>query len=145
MDKFIISKKLPLKVNEAWTWITESSKTEKWYGPFRVEGDALFTKLIQEEGQPEVEGRILDCKPNETLKLKLGTTDDSWIIELKVDESKEESIVKLIQDKTGTEMDPWIEAGWVFYLDCLEAAILEKPMPVFDNYAPGEEAPSYEG
>lgn len=144
-NKFEIIKTIPRDINETWSWISESDKTEKWYGPFRVEGDVLYTTLIQEEGRPEVEGRILQCKSKELIELKLGTTEDSWIIKLVLNEVLDGTKVTLYQDKTGTKIDPWIEAGWVFYLDCLLAAVNKTVMPMFEDYAPEGDAPTYEG
>ena len=108
---------------------------------------AMFYILhsYNEEGRPEVEGRILQCKSKELIELKLGTTEDSWIIKLVLNEVLDGTKVTLYQDKTGTKIDPWIEAGWVFYLDCLLAAVNKTVMPMFEDYAPEGDAPTYEG
>ncbi len=133
---FRLSRKLPISRPEAWTWLTVSDQTKKWYGPFRKEQEKLFVTMLQEEGQPEMEGRILACEEESVLILKLGTADDAWIIQLDLVDGDDGSVITLTQDKTGTDADPWIEAGWSFYLDCLLAAILHTPLPLFEDYAP---------
>lgn len=141
-EQMIIARQSELPPEELWSWVTESDKTARWFGPFRFEGDRLFVTMIQEETQPEMEGRVLEHHRGERLTLKLGTDDSAWVIQLDVKPLASGSEISLSQDKTNSEQDPWIDAGWQFYLDCLLAATRDEPMPVFDDYAPvSEEVP----
>ncbi len=132
-DMITIQRQLPLGPMQAWDWLTDSARTALWYGPFRLEGDRLFVRLMHEEGQPEAEGRLLSMIPGRELRLQLG-----WEVTLTLDEIPGGSLIRLRQAKTGTADDPWIEAGWSFYLDCLLAAIRGDKAPDFKDYHPKE-------
>lgn len=131
-----VSQCYPMDRESLWSWLTQSDKTAQWFGPFRTEGERLFVTMIQEETQPEMEGRILEQEAPRWLKLKLGTDDSAWVISLELKEEAMGSSLHLEQAGTGTPEDDWIDAGWRFYLDCLLAAINDEAMPVFSDYAP---------
>lgn len=138
-DKIIVTGQIPLTPADTWRWLTMSDLTARWFGPFRFEGERLFVTLIQEDSQPEMEGRVLAKQTNERLTLKLGTDESAWVIDLLLEPSPGGTLLRLEQAATGSSQDRWISAGWHFYFDCLLAAIKQQAMPLFEDYAPHTE------
>lgn len=137
-NSIVVARRIPRFPSVTWDWLTSSDLVAQWFGPFEAEGDVLFVTMMQEEGKPRMEGRILQCRPKEYLQLKLGTDDTAWVIELSLEAIEEESQLTLKQAKTGSDEDAWIDAGWQFYLDCLLAAVNKTAAPSFRDYAPAE-------
>lgn len=131
-----VSTELTISRSETWQWLTDSSRTAKWYGPYRQEGDRLFITMIHEEGQPTVEGRLLDYEEGRLLHLRAGEGVDGFAYQVALQEIPGGTRVTLTQPSISAEMDPWYEAGWRFYLDCLKHAVEGRPAPKFEDYAP---------
>ncbi len=137
-DMITVSRDLPIPRWKAWEWLTESHMTAKWYGPYRMMGNTLYITMIHEEGQPEVEGALLDYVYERSVRLQAGSGPDAFAFTVALDDIPGGTRVTLTQAKTGGEGDIWYDAGWNFYLDCLVNAIAGKPAPVFSDYAPKE-------
>ena len=120
---------------ELWGWLTDTAKTALWYGPYQREGGRLFITMIHEEGQPTVEGTLLGHEDQRMLHLRAGTEESDFDYRVELEDIPDGSRVTLRQTLHGTPDDPWFEAGWNFYLDCLVHAIQGMPAPVFEDYA----------
>ncbi len=134
--KLALSRELPLSRAEAWAWLSDNGRLAKWYGTWRLEGDRLFIRLLQEEDQPEMEGRLTAYVDERMLQVKMGTDDAAWVVRVGLEDAGAGTLLTLSQDLTGGPDDPWLEAGWNFYLDCLVAATQNKALPKFADYAP---------
>lgn len=133
-----VSQRLPISRYAAWEWLTHSDKMAKWYGPYRMDGDRLIIKLIHEEGQPEAEARLLDFVTESLVKLRLNPADDRpWDVSFRLTDEEGGSRVTISQASVSREEDPWVAAGWAFYLGCLLAAIEKRPAPPFSDYTAG--------
>lgn len=129
-----VSQKLPISRYAAWEWLTHSDKLAKWYGPYRLVGDRVVIKLIHEEGQPEAEAQLLDFITESLVKLRMLVGDSQWDVSFRLTSEAGGSLMTISQAAISPEMDPWVEAGWAFYLGCLVAAIEDKPTPRFEDY-----------
>ena len=129
-----VSRHLPLSRRAAWEWLTDSGKTAKWYGPYTLQGGRLTIRLIQEEGQPEAQGELLRYEQESLLLLRIGPAEAPWDVTVRLDSAPGGSLVTISQPGIGKEEDPWIIAGWSFYLDCLLAAVNGEAAPKFEDY-----------
>lgn len=134
-----ITRMLPVAVEHAWDFITESQFTERWIGPWEgigTVGETIRLYLGFEEGKPRFNVEIVDCRAPRHLRIK--TLDDSLPWDLAID---------LIGDVQETELrftmhdvDPSsigeVGPGWEYYLDQLDAAISGDPTPDFSDYFP---------
>ena len=133
--KLTLHRELPMSRTQAWAWFTDSSRTVKWFGPYRLEGEKFFVRMVQEEGQPEVEGRLVACENERMIRMRMGTDESAWEVQVELEDIPDGTRLTLSQAWTGGPDDPWLEAGWNFYLDCLIAATEGKTLPLFPDYA----------
>lgn len=134
-DQIRVSQKLPISRYAAWEWLTYSDKMAKWYGPYRVDGDRVIIRLIHEEGQPEAEAKLMDFVTESLVKLRLNpSANEPWDVSFRLTDEEGGSRITVTQPSISSDMDPWVEAGWAFYLDCLLAAIEKRDAPVFADY-----------
>ena len=59
-----LTRDIAIPVEELWSWITESDRTARWYGPWSGEGRVGATiqvTMASEEGSPTMGMRITEC------------------------------------------------------------------------------------
>lgn len=134
-----ITKTLPVAVEHAWDYLTESQFTERWIGPWEgngAVGETIKLYLGFEEGKPGFHVEILECQA--PVRLRVKTLDDKLPWDLAVDLSGSEDQTQL--HFTMYDADPTtigeIGPGWEYYLDQLAAVIAGGPVPEFDDYYP---------
>ncbi len=134
-NELVLHRDLPLSRAETWAWLTDSEKTALWYGPYQRDGDKLFITMLHEDGQPTVEGRLVAHEREQYFTLRAGTQESDFTYRVDLSDAPGGTRVTLRQDLPGTPDDPWFEAGWNFYLDCLKNAVAGEKAPTFEDYA----------
>ena len=59
-----LTRDVAIPVEELWSWITDSDRTARWYGPWSGEGRVGATiqvTMASEEGSPTMRMRITEC------------------------------------------------------------------------------------
>lgn len=126
-------------VEDVWASITESERTERWYGAWRGEpgvGNTIEVRMAFEENADWSPMRIDACDPPHRLRLYASDDYGVWDIELVVRDLADAVALDLIHHGVAPEMAGDIGPGWEFYLDNLVAARNGTTMPVWDDYYP---------
>ncbi|GAA4108854.1 SRPBCC domain-containing protein [Enteractinococcus coprophilus] len=136
-----LQRTLPVAIEHAWDYITESQFTERWIGPWEGVGDVGETiklYLAFEEGKPGFKVEILECQAPEHVRVK--TLDDTLPWDLAIELTQPEGQTEL--QFTMRDADPStigeIGPGWEYYLDQLVAIVAGDPAPDFDDYFPAQ-------
>lgn len=111
------ARQLPGTAQELWPWVTSSSYTEKWFGPFTYDAAssvAAVTMTAEAEGGP-MEMKVAVLEPPTRLVLDSGV----WVIELQVSDGE----IALQHAVAGPEEAASVGPGWEFYMDRLAAAV----------------------
>lgn len=142
----ILTRTLPVDSVEAWAWITESPRLEKWFGTWTgaaEPGGEIQVTMNAEEEESTSAGKIISCDPGRAYELTVGTGMGDWHLEMAVEPSGEGSGLTFVHHLGEDDPAGSIGAGWEYYLDRLLAAINGSGMPDFDDYYPSME-PYYE-
>ncbi len=134
----ILERKLPLSSSGAWAWVTESEKTEKWFGTWTGEsgvGNRIDVTMNAEAEPHTSEWKILSCDPGSSYEIR-SVGGIEWHLGLKVEGIESGSRLTFVQHLDAETEVGSIGAGWEYYLDRLLAAIDNGPMPDFDEYWP---------
>lgn len=116
---------LPGTAAELWQWVTESSCTSQWFGPFeRVSDDSVAITMTAEEAGPPMTATIVQCEAPRILTLDTGM----WVLSLEVGEGS----ISLFHEVSSAEEAASIGPGWEFYMDRLEAAVLGRSVTDID-------------
>lgn len=135
-----VARSLALPVAEAWEYLTVSSQTERWFGPW--EGDAraggsVRVRLRFEEEMPTIRIAILACEPERKLTVQTDDESGSWHLDLLLEADGEyDTTLRLVHHLDVDAAVGEIGPGWEFYLDLLVAATEDTEEPTFDQYFP---------
>lgn len=135
--ELIVERRMPVPVDEVWSWLTESKHLKKWIGVYRgkpvVGGTVDFTMTFEKDATPSPI-TILECRPQERLTIEWPVGEDTWHISVGVASMDGATVVYLKQRLSNAREAGYIGPGWEFYLDCLIAAHAGKTLPEFDPY-----------
>lgn len=130
---------MPVPVEELWTWITESDKTARWYGPWRGDGrvgSTVTVRMAAEEGAPDTRMRVEACDAPRLLTLVADNPPPfAFPIDLVCEPDGDGSTIALrhrqIPDALSVaDLGP----GWELYLDHLVCAIAGREGDPFEAY-----------
>ena len=139
----LVTRHLPIAVDDAWRWVTESKLTSTWYGPWTGEarvGGIVDVTMNAEEGAPTSGFRIDECRApgaDGTGRLELASTGEppfNWVtaIELAAVDGGATVTLRHVSIPTDIPLGD-LGAGWEFYLDALVAAVEGRPGKGFDE------------
>lgn len=134
----ILTRELSVPVEEAWDWISESPKLEKWFGTWTDEGktEKRIDVTMNAEAEPHTsEWEILGCDPGRSYEIR-SVGGIGWHLSLSVEAAGSGSLLTFTQHVDADSEIGSIGAGWEYYLDRLLAAIEGGGMPDFDEYWP---------
>ena len=136
----VLVRSLALPISEAWSYLTDSSLTERWFGPW--EGDAraggsVRIRMRFEESMPAIRAKILACEAPHRLALHTDDEYGSWALDLVLEsDGEEDTLLRFVHHlDSDTEVGD-VGPGWEYYLDLLVAATEETEQPEFDQYYP---------
>lgn len=136
-----IQKTLPVAIEHAWTYITESQFTDRWIGPWEGRGSVGETIKIYldfEEGKPGFKFEILECQTPQYLRVR--TLDDGlpWDLSIELTDEEDQTELRFVMHDVDPSNIGEIGPGWEFYLDQLVAIIAGEPAPDFEDYFPAQ-------
>lgn len=137
----VATRTLPVAVEHAWDYITESQFTERWIGPWEgigAEGETIKLYLGFEEGKPGFKAEILECQAPERLRVKTLDDDLPWDLEIQLSDDDGQTELRFTMHDADPSAIGEIGPGWEYYLDQLAAAIAGDPVPEFDDYFPAQ-------
>ncbi|OAV59899.1 SRPBCC domain-containing protein [Enteractinococcus helveticum] len=135
----VITRKLPIAVEHAWDYVTESQFTERWIGPWDgigSVGETIKLYLGFEEGKPGFKVEILECHAPEHFRVKTLDEHLPWDLSIELTESNEHAELRFTMHDANPSIIGEIGPGWEYYLDQLCAVIDGDPVPDFDDYFP---------
>ena len=131
--KLIIERTFEIPKAELWQWLTTNEKLTQWYGEhFIDEQGQRSLRMKQEEGQPIAPFKLLSCRPEECLELEAGEGEQTFRYDLTLT-PVEKGTSLVLTHEVPEEMAEMFRMGWVFYYDCLEAAIQGKELPTWQG------------
>ena len=137
----ILTRTLPLSIEEAWAYITDSSHTSRWFGAWKGTGAVGETVQLQlgfEETSPWMDVEITECDSPRLLRI-LNTDDNgSWDLSLELTSGQGTTELRFVMHNLDPVGVGEIGPGWEYYLDQLLAAIDGIPLPDFDDYFPAQ-------
>lgn len=137
----ILTRTLPLPVEEAWAYVTEPSYTARWFGAWKGTGAVGETVQLQlgfEETSPWMDVEITECDSPRLLRI-LNTDDNgSWDLSLELTSGQGTTELRFVMHNIDPVGVGEIGPGWEYYLDQLLAAIDGTPLPDFNDYFPAQ-------
>ncbi len=136
----VLVRSLALPIEEAWEFLTDSDRTERWFGPW--EGDArtggsVRIRMRFEESEPAIRARIVACEAPHRLALHTVDEYGSWELDLSLEEDGDEDTLLRFVHHLDSDADVGdIGPGWEYYLDLLVAATEDTERAGFDQYYP---------
>jgi uncharacterized protein YndB with AHSA1/START domain len=138
-NDLVLTRTFRAPIDDVWSSISDPHRTARWFGPW--EGDAapgrtIKVQMAHEEGKPWMDMTIDACEAPTHLAISAGEENDRWHLDLTLTETAGVTELRFTQDLTTTENVGEVGPGWEYYLDALEAARNNEPMPSFDDYYP---------
>lgn len=130
-------------IEDVWASLTESNRTERWYGPWRGEsgiGRTIEVQMGFEEDASWMTMQIDACDAPRRLALSATNDYGVWRLELTLSEAGGVTELEFVQHLDDTTPVENIGPGWEFYLDMLVASREDKPLPAFEDYYPAQQA-----
>lgn len=122
--RLAVRRELALPAAEVWATLTDPARTARWFGPWS--GDAasgeITVTMVAEEGEPSSPARVVAVEPRHRLVVETGVGEETWRMELLVEETADGAALTLLQEVADGEAASMIGPGWEFYLDRLVAA-----------------------
>lgn len=136
----VLVRSLALPIEEAWAFISDSTLTERWFGPW--EGDArtggsIRVRMRFEESEPAIRAKILACEAPHRLALHTDDEYGSWQLDLHLEEDGDDDTLLRFVHHLDADSDVGdVGPGWEYYLDLLIAATEGTEAAEFDQYYP---------
>ncbi|MDJ0394396.1 SRPBCC domain-containing protein [Rhodococcus sp. G-MC3] len=122
---------------DVWASLTDSDRTERWYGPWeRVSDGEVRVQMAFEEGAPWFDMTLRTCEAPSLLAVSMG---DEWHLDVSLTENDSVTTLLFIHHLTKTEGIGEIGPGWEYYLDMLIASREGAALPSFDDYYPSQQ------
>lgn len=135
-----LARSLALPIDRAWAYLTDSARTDEWFG--RWEGDAraggdVRIRMRFETNHPVVRARIVACEAPERLEIRTHDEYGSWHLEARLEaDGPEDTLLRFAHHlDAGADVGD-VGPGWEYYLDLLVAATEGTEQPEFDQYYP---------
>jgi uncharacterized protein YndB with AHSA1/START domain len=135
----------PDPVDDVWSAITDSERLGRWIGTWtgepRVGGTVAFTLTGEVDAGGEVadpvDVTILACDPPHHLVVRFPGGDEgcAWHLDLTVEPHGDGAVLVFAQRLADGLRREDVESGWRWYLDRLDAALHDEPMPDWSAYA----------
>lgn len=128
-------------LDDVWQSVTDPKRSARWFGAWEGEGGAGKTIRVQmafEEGKPWFDSQIEACEPPHRLALHTKDEHGEWTLELLLSSEGERTkltFVHHLKDLKGVDSTG---PGWEYYLDNLDAAYRDQPLPKFTDYYPSQ-------
>lgn len=123
---------------DVWAWLTESSRTALWFGPWeRLADDTIRVTMSFEEGAPASDMSVEACEPPRRLAVRT-IGEMQWPLDVHLDEKDGSTVLVLVHSCETTDGVGDIGPGWEYYLDMFVAAGHGDPLPTFDDYYPSQ-------
>lgn len=132
---------LALPAEETWGYLTETERTEQWFGPWEGDGragGAIRVRMRFEDHEPAIRLHIVACEAPKRLVVEAEEEVGGWKLELRVEADGDDSLLYLIHHLEGSSVSEIgeIGPGWEYYLDLFLAATEGTERPGFDSYYP---------
>ena len=138
-NDLVVSRTFRAPIEDVWASVTESDRTERWFGPWEGEaapGRTIKMQMAYEEKAPWFDVLIDACDPPRRLAVSMKDESGNTRIELLLSHADGRTELRLVQRLDTTEAVGELGPGWEYYLDMLVAARDGRPTPSFDDYYP---------
>lgn len=128
-------------IASVWRSVTDPEATAGWYGTWEGEGGVgkvVRVQLAFEKDRPWYEARIDACEPHRHLALTW--QDSGWVLSITLHDVDGGTDLVFVHHKLDPTMAPDVGPGWEYYLDNLAAYRDGRPLPIFADYYPQQEA-----
>ncbi|WP_431727062.1 SRPBCC family protein [Verrucosispora sp. TAA-831] len=135
----VLTRTFRAPIADVWASLTESSRTARWFGPWRGDagpGRTIEVQMAYEEDAPWMDMTIEACEPPNRLTVSAVDEDGSWHLDMALSESAGVTELRFTHHLTATDHVGESGSGWEYYLDALVAAHTGRPRPNFDDYYP---------
>lgn len=133
----IYERLLNVPIATVWAALTESERTERWYGSWTGTpgvGNTIQVTWTAEEGNPTEPMTILACDPPRLLSLSSGGTELPFIVTVELWEHEDGTRLEFSQPMRGEASPAMLGTGWEFYLDRLTGYVEgDDDLPVWDE------------
>jgi uncharacterized protein YndB with AHSA1/START domain len=139
-NDLILTRSFEAPIEDVWASVTESARTERWFGKWEGEGkpgNTIRVKMVFEQGDAWTEATINRCEAPHHLEL---TTHGPYGSHLELELREADGVTVLqfthhLTDRGGVgELGP----GWEYYLDNLVASRAGAALPTFEEYYPSQ-------
>ncbi|MER8024462.1 SRPBCC domain-containing protein [Glutamicibacter protophormiae] len=137
----VLTRILPLELQEAWAAITESEKTSRWIGRWEgtgAQGQTIRLQMGFEEGSSWSDVVIAECRAPNYLRVQTVDDSGSWDLSIDLASADEATELRFVHRGLVPGAVGDIGPGWEYYFDQLLASITGGPLPVWDDYYPAQ-------
>ncbi|MFI7483751.1 SRPBCC domain-containing protein [Kocuria sp. M1R5S2] len=120
----VLTRTFRTSVHDLWAAVTETERLARWIGTWTGDpssGRVEFLMTAENSDRPEPV-IIRRCIPPHRLGVTLGTTADSWRVDLDLDDDDGTSLLRLTHRYPDPAELESVGPGWEYYLDRLVAA-----------------------
>ncbi len=141
-NDLILTRTFKAPIEDVWASVTESARTERWFGKWEGDGkpgNTIRIKMVFEQGDAWTNAEINTCDAPHHLEL---TTKGPYGSHLELKLREVNGVTELefthhLSDRKGVgDFGP----GWEYYLDNLVAYREGITMPKFDEYYPSQKS-----
>lgn len=131
------ARSLRTSIDDAWSALTDSSRTALWFGPWSGDPTAGHIDVVmaaEDDATPQ-SAEVVECVEPTTLRLVFPSPDGAWPLSVELtakgDTTELVFIHRLAEPYDASSIGP----GWHYYLDRYEAVVDGSPIPEdFDPY-----------
>ncbi len=141
-NDLILTRSFKAPIQDVWASVTESARTERWFGKWEGDGKpggAIRIKMVFEKGDAWMNAVINTCEAPHHLELTSSGPHGSHL-ELRLREDHGVTVLEFVhhlKDRGGVgDYGP----GWEYYLDNLVASREDAALPTFEEYYPSQKA-----
>ena len=137
----VMTRSLPVELAAAWAWLTESENTARWIGRWKgtgAQGETVKLQMGFEEVTTWSDVKIEDCRAPHYLRISTIESSGSWELSVELTALGQGTELSFVHHGLAPAAAVDIGPGWEYYLDQLLASITGDPLPVWDDYYPGQ-------
>ena len=137
----VLTRMLPLGLQEAWAALTEPESTARWIGRWEgtgAQGQTIKLQMGFEEGSSWSDVVIAECRAPNFLRVKTIDESGSWDLSIELNAAAHATALRFVHHGVLPGAVGDIGPGWEYYLDQLLASITGGPLPVWDDYYPAQ-------
>ncbi len=141
-NDLILTRSFKAPIEDVWASVTQSERTERWFGKWEGDGkpgNTIRIKMVFEQGDAWTNALINTCEAPHHLEL---TTQGPYGSHLELTLREANGVTELVfvhhlSDRKGVgDFGP----GWEYYLDNLVAYREGMTLPTFEEYYPSQKA-----